>query len=99
MANGYYEQLEHPADGVTYRRVPDSGLFNLTQTSRCTTTNNHPTSEFKFIKSTTHTSSTCGRAVEVHDHFKARIVDEPRASQATSEDYKRTQQRKRENRK
>jgi len=79
MANGYYEQLEHPADGVTYRRVPDS--------------------EFKFIKSTTHTSSTCGRAVEVHDHFKARIVDEPRASQATSEDYKRTQQRKRENRK
>jgi len=80
MANGYYEPVEHPVDGVKYRRVPDN--------------------EYKFIKSTTTTTtSVSGRAVEVHDHFKARIVDEPRASSATSQDYKRTQQRKRESRK
>jgi len=73
MANGYYEPIEHPADGVKYRRVPDN--------------------EFKYIKSKTTTSAS-GRTVEVHDHFKARLVEEPRASNATSEDYKQTQQRK-----
>jgi hypothetical protein len=93
MANGYYEPVEHPADGVTYRRVPDNGSSNLAQISRRTIANNHPTSEYKYMKSKTSTSAS-GRAVEVHDHFKARIVDEPRASNATSEDYKQTQQRK-----
>jgi len=73
MANGYYEAVEHPADGVKYHRVPNN--------------------EFKYIKSTTHTSAS-GRVVEVHDQLQARVVDEPRASNATYEDYKRTQQRK-----
>ncbi len=40
-------------------------------------------------------SDSSGRTVEVHDHRKARYIDdEPRASNATYEDYKRSQARK-----
>jgi len=52
-----------------------------------------PDNEDKYM--TSKTTSASGRIVEVHDHRKARyIVDEPRASKATYEDYKLTQERK-----
>ncbi len=94
MANGYYDVQGDPVDErVRYRRVPDNGLCNLTQSSH-RTTNNHPTSDSKYMTSRTSFSSS-GRTVEVHDHKKARIDDdEPRASKATYEDYKRSQERK-----
>jgi hypothetical protein len=64
------------------------------QTAHHTTTNSHPTSESKFIESRTTFNST-GRLVQVHDHRKARhSADEPRASNATYEDYKRSQEGK-----
>lgn len=64
------------------------------QTSHHTTTDNHSTSDSKYMESRTCFNSS-GRTVEVHDHRKARLIDdEPRASNATSEDYKHSQARK-----
>ena len=81
-----------PADGVQFRRVPDNGLFPLTQTPR-TTTDRYPTSEDKYMIS--KTTSTPRGTIEVHNHRKARhIAVEPRASEATYEDYKRTQEKR-----
>jgi hypothetical protein len=53
-----------------------------------------PDSDSKYMESRTRSNSS-GRTVEVHDHRKARHSDEePRASNATSEDYKHSQARK-----
>jgi len=87
MTNGF-----DPTDGLQYRRVPDNGLYPLTQTAR-TTTDHHPTSEDKFMISKINPTSR--GTIEIHNHRKARhVVAEPRASDATSEDYKRTQEKR-----
>lgn len=87
MTNGYDR-----AEGFQYRRVPDNGMSTPTQIHR-TMSNYHPTSEDKII--TSKTTYTTERTIEVHDHRKARYInDEPRASHATYEDYKQTQRRK-----
>ncbi|PMD51461.1 uncharacterized protein K444DRAFT_232879 [Hyaloscypha bicolor E] len=85
MANGF-----NPADGLQYRRVPDNGLCTLTQTRL--TKAKYSTSEDKYI--TSKTSTTSRGTIEVHNHRKARHTsDEPRASNATYEDYKETQRK------
>jgi hypothetical protein len=87
MTNGYDR-----AEGFQYRRVPDNGMSTPTQIHR-TMSNYHPTSEDKII--TSKTTYTAERTIEVHDHRKARYInDEPRASHATYEDFKQTQRRK-----
>ncbi len=44
---------------------------------------------------TTKHIPTSRRTLELHDHQKARCIeDEPRASKATYEDYRKTQERK-----
>jgi hypothetical protein len=77
-------------DGVEYRRVPDNGLLPLTHThTRHTTTDYHLTAEDGYMITKTR------RRVEVHDHQKARYIeDEPRSSNATYEEYRKTQERK-----
>jgi hypothetical protein len=68
--------------------------FPLTQAHR-TTTNRRSTSEDKYIISKT-TSTSRGGMIEIHNHLKARhIAAEPRASEATYEEYKRTQEKPR----
>jgi len=87
-----------PAEGFQYRRVPDSGLYPLTQTVR-TPTDRRLASEDKYMISKT-TSTSRGGTIEVHNHRKARhIAAEPRASEATYEDYERTQRTQEKERK
>ncbi|KAN0092186.1 hypothetical protein V8E51_018033 [Hyaloscypha variabilis] len=52
-----------------------------------------PDNEDKYIISKT-TSTSRGGTIEIHNHLKARhVAAEPRASEATYEDYKRTQEK------
>jgi hypothetical protein len=89
MTNGF-----DPAEGLQYRRVPDNGLFPPSH--RLLVQQLTVVLLQKINTSSPRPPTSRGGTIEIHNHLKARhVAAEPRASEATYEDYKRTQEKPR----